>query len=867
MIQPSCFQISGRFLALSNVAPEVCFVWGADPLEHKGGFHNLSYDRNATFNSGLATNGSVKWGTTQARIYFLALGQAKARFQVKFPEIDWEFLQAVYGWSALQYQNWARGSLRLAIFRRGFYGYRTAPVILELTPGGHMIELRLIRDVRTLGAVAEPIIAVTIEVEIRRKPLTVDEESLLLPDVSRGKLGKVTHIQECPHRLIMEEPLDLSPYQIRPLIFRIYLGRRPQLTFSFRISYRMYREDNGVQETHLLQMNLGEVPIHQAQRLTYYNAGIVSYALLRPPPTECAFATWKESSNLPLIIALHGAGTSADSPRVREMLDGAYETCAWMLFPSGVTAWSGDDWYTWGAADIEAAVRAIPCWMENTGWGIPGISVNDWIVVGHSNGGMFVTWILVCQGAWFLATHYPDKVKAVAPVSGYSSIENYVPYDMWQSANPLLSSVLSRSRSSFKHELLLSNVVGITILQQHGALDDNVPAYHSRLMHDLLGQTPWPSFYVELPGQKHWFDGILTTPPLLTFYKENALVPLRSKIPVNFTLTIPPLGSITKYGICVDQLQSPDAYGELRVRRDIHEKIWYVRTVNIHRFHLTASILNLTEPVAVVFDDEDKHEVNFDRLGNWWFLKETLATWKVSNRTDWRGLDTRYGRQLGGMDVILRTADTFTIDMCSAGIEHLAVQISRNLIQYFAADSQISSQCGSVSSIPESSYQKASVGNVITLALEDDLPQSEHPSFPIRAYEGYLDLFQPCLQVNTDIQAGPKSSMKQKCQFHRIPYERGLGALFLRPLGNGRLELVVWGADVSGLEQATRLVPTLTGAGHPEFIVLSDNCRWKGHAGVYAAGHFDKSWQITSGSYIRGDAKNLVTTVPGHRPP
>ena len=74
--------------------------------------------------------------------------------------------------------------------------------------------------------------------------------------------------------------------------------------------------------------------------------------------------------------------------------------------------------------------------------------------------------------------------------------------------------------------------------------------------------------------------------------------------------------------------------------------------------------------------------------------------------------------------------------------------------------------------------------------------------------------------------------------------------MFLRPLEAQRLELVVWGFDLDGLEQAARLVPTLTGVGQPDFIVLSPQCRWKGYGAVYAAGFFDWSWQISLGSYI-----------------
>jgi hypothetical protein len=45
-----------------------------------------------------------------------------------------------------------------------------------------------------------------------------------------------------------------------------------------------------------------------------------------------------------VLVVLHGAGLEADSERVRHMLDASPELCAWLLFPSGVTSWSGDDW-------------------------------------------------------------------------------------------------------------------------------------------------------------------------------------------------------------------------------------------------------------------------------------------------------------------------------------------------------------------------------------------------------------------------------------------------------------------------------------------------------------------------------------------
>lgn len=187
-------------------------IWGADPLEYHGGFHNISYNAEATFSSALTTNGTVKWSLVRADISNIHPGKARAKISLSFPEIDWALLQYVYGWSALQYQSWARGVLEvsepngqtIALFVSGllefsvdgkryfggdFYNYRRVPVILHLSQGQHIMNLRLIRDVRVLGATNEPAIEIMVEAEERRELLSVDQGSLLVSDISLGKLG------------------------------------------------------------------------------------------------------------------------------------------------------------------------------------------------------------------------------------------------------------------------------------------------------------------------------------------------------------------------------------------------------------------------------------------------------------------------------------------------------------------------------------------------------------------------------------------------------------------------------------------------------------------------------------------------------
>lgn len=83
-----------------------------------------------------------------------------------------------------------------------------------------------------------------------------------------------------------------------------------------------------------------------------------------------------------------------------------------------------------------------------------------------------------------------------------------------------------------------------------------------------------------------------------------------------------------------------------------------------------------------------------------------------------------------------------------------------------------------------------------------------------------------------------------------FPLEVGMGAIFLRPLLDERLELVVWGFDKQGLRHAARLMPMLTGVGQPDFVVVSKRCAWEGAAGVLAMGSFDTFWKVSEASFV-----------------
>lgn len=871
-------------------------AWGADPLEYHGGFRSLQYNENSTFKSSLAFNATVSWSTTNAQLSDPDTEYASADLSVMFPDIGWAFLQQVYGWSALQRQDWARGEIivqpdpqqkptkkTLAFHARGvleywidethywggdFYGYGRAPLVLHLNPGVHRIDIRLVRDVRAHGGITDvPSIDVKLELENARPGLSQGSD-VLLADVLNDETGPlaspymsvilrndmemdhafITRVSAthnlCEAMLVKNESITIAPGQSRPVAFKV--GCIPGTSWQGEIELAFGYEQatvNGSGDTkpekRVLEVSAFPwVPksIYEPHKITFMHpGGIVSYAILRPPSQNALCADTGPDVKLPIFIGLHGAGLEADNDMVAHALDPLPDLCAWVLFPTGVTPWSGDDWHTWGFADFEAAVAAIPKWIEHVEWTGPGVDIERWLVAGHSNGG---------QGTWYALTHRPDKVIAAAPVSGYSSIQNYVPYTFWHNADPGKKAILEASLSSYKHELLLENAKGIPVLQQHGSEDDNVPAYHSRLLNQLAQQAGAESDYVEMPGKPHWWNGVMTTYPLSAFFERHLSAHTAAQnVPVNlrnFTLVVAnPANFGPKHGVEVLLLATPGQLGKIELIHDPLTLACAFTTNNIRAFRIPRYF---SECSAVSVDN-----VAFTMEAANVFSKDGFVTlWKEPSTLVWTCLSEmalqsfppswmRWGRQLGGIDSILRSNGTIQI---ASGGKHLetdrvALQMSRNLCQYFGADTEMQEY-------HESEHHGDATdesGNIITVVIGESPPRSllnvdhaiQHPAKD-RLYV-----------------VGPHGELHG---YHTSNGMYGLVAIYLRPLPNERLELVVWGADKESLEVAARLVPMMTGTGQPDFVIADRRMLWKGLEGALALGFFDEMWNVSMSAHL-----------------
>ena len=169
----------------------------------------MEYDEKAQYDSSLGLNGAVSWSrhavhqkcdAANAALASDSLAALTAEVTVNFPDINWKFLQSVYGWPALQWQGWARGSLNLCgqerrkillnienilefwldgehYFGGDYFEDARAPYVFKLEPGHHRIDIRLIREVRSMGSLGSCI-------SFRIVASLVEEDLIFLPQSS-----------------------------------------------------------------------------------------------------------------------------------------------------------------------------------------------------------------------------------------------------------------------------------------------------------------------------------------------------------------------------------------------------------------------------------------------------------------------------------------------------------------------------------------------------------------------------------------------------------------------------------------------------------------------------------------------------------
>ncbi|CAG8492394.1 12560_t:CDS:10, partial [Gigaspora rosea] len=643
--------------------------FGADPLEAYGGFKNLSFSETQSFPSELADNGTVKWST-------ILTNMDGSVGPVHFKNMRWKFNRDPFGWAINQFQMWARGYFELLNSdlkdesdsipvlvqcqnigdfyvddRRLFgdwYGYRKSWHVLYLRPGKHVINVRLVNEIRIFGGSIPPNTQFRCfirKLELSQVGAMVLDRTVLVPDLVDGFLAgnfisiailntqekswiTVLQVNVINNNVNMTASLTcgktiadskvgirIAPSQQRNIKICLNIESKVPngMPLSFQLQFLVLSQtEKRIAYWHKItevisirNKNFGDV-----YKFTFKDFdATVQYAMAIPPLGPC------HPHKCPVLVALHGAGVETES----EFWVNAYkrQQSAWVLFPSGRTPW-GYDWHGPSLKNIQTTIKAL----EKFRPGVPKhqnsffLPDSDRLLIsGHSNGG---------QGAWFFMTHFPDSVIAGTPAAAFTKIQSYVPY-YWNSdahLDPILKGILESSIAEYNNDLYTTNVVGIPILARTGADDDNVPPLHSRMLVRLVDEhsrDPQAIKLSEIPGQGHWFDNVMSDDVMQEFMSENLKFNnLNNSCSKKFTIT----------------LLNPASFGSklhVRIEKSLNGRtIWYIKTSNIRRFKFVNNLKYQAESLsAEKFIIDGKHfgsngfllDGHFQKYKNKWVFR------------------------------------------------------------------------------------------------------------------------------------------------------------------------------------------------------------------------------------------------------
>ncbi|KAJ7684731.1 hypothetical protein DFH06DRAFT_1277353 [Mycena polygramma] len=822
-------------------------------------------DLTRTWPSSYADNGLVGWSTTQAT--------PDGDLKVSFPNIRWSDLRATEGWAALQHHAVLRTTLtlyptgadalpapRLLVqLIQGSYiaivpasgsdtssppewhagniyeMQRTLPRAIELptppsatSPTTYHVFVSGDYEIRLFGDLAVPVqsIKLTIDVESTADLARLESTQDVLPDFVDGYafgdavgvgvrcLGGwwnvIGAVVSSPSGAISVELLrntTIAPSQTRIVPLRI-VQKAPFREALFEVKLTL-TSDTAKDLTLTVPLAVKHLPSWSAN----LSAITGSYFYAKEMPT--AFSAFppllenvKGQEPQPPILCLHGAGVDIVSETF--WIDSLpQQQHSWLVTPSGRTPW-GLDWHgpsaedAWGSVDALAEILdANPAWHTR--------KVKDGTPValmGHSNGG---------QGAWYLASRFPDRVLGVVPAAGYIKSQAYVSLLMSRSAHfidPAVRAILESSLTPDDNDLFLSNLVDTPVLAIHGGSDENVPTWHSREYVSVL--KAWNAANVtfrEDPEQLHWYPSVLKNDQVQAFLVD--VLSRRRSRSSTFTLTVAvPAESGSLHGFNIERLGIPGRLGRLTVDALDDNKL-RVLTSNVDRLSVLAHMWDQIESLHV-----DKSVLVLSpqlRAGG-------VITFESDGHRGWKTTSQKTTVQASARaQSFLSTTAPFrlvVLDDSRRPDLSLALRIAHDLNAYHRLDAEV---IPSYKHFQERLSKNTVAGNILIIGntVSPSLANMlESPKTPFHSENGLLTLKDTLLD------------------------EPGLGVLFLHPHPHDvdSKMLFLLSTDASGLERAGRLFPIRTGVTVPDWLITSGRADHTGAGGVLGAGVWGTHW-------------------------
>ncbi|KDQ60583.1 hypothetical protein JAAARDRAFT_76873 [Jaapia argillacea MUCL 33604] len=825
---------------------------------------NLSepIDYNKTWMSAYADGGYVTWST--------ALSNANGDLKVSFPNIRWASLRATEGWAALQHHAVLRSTLtvyppenqmsdvgnppRLLVdlvqgafftilpssvedrvgltpewFTGNIYAMErpmpqnvrlptapsvTAPTKYDIFINGDY-EIRLFGDPRGYGSdVPIQSISISVGIEIPTEKAVWEPSHDVTCDFLEGyafgnalgiglrsisgwwtvtdaKLREQSDAIEISHL----KKMRLAPTQTRVIPLEISQSK-PFTGTELHVDLIVTCGDSSTVVS-------ATIPIKQHSMWTVSRYSVIkaSYFFAESNPTPFLVippAQPNDGEPRPPILALHGAGVDIiEMPFWSEALP--RQSHSWVIMPTGRTSW-GMDWHGPSTQDVWQSLAALTTILDRRHEWHPWRLKQDTkvLVLGHSNGG---------QGAWYLASRYPDRVVAVAPAAGYIKSQAYVPLTQSRSGHfidPALRSILESSLTPDDNDLFLSNLAEIPLLAIHGGDDDNVPVWHSRAALDVV-KTWNPAgnaSYQEDPGQPHWYPSAFTSSVVLHFLENNLQRPA-IHTPSEFTLTVSiPAESHSLHGWRIESIRTPGRLARLAIRSKGGDIL--VQTTNVRSFSIDQGIYL----ISTININVDGNRVLFGTQSE----GKKIVRFVLDNNRTWmldRSNDASLRLQASGrFSAIFTSNASLVLVVPSSTLESRALSVALRVAHDLALFHKLDVDILSDSEIMEKVRGDAlGGGNVIVIG---------QPGTAFMAH---------CLKNHASFELDGRTL---RLQGHSLN-EGDLGQYL-----NANAE------DSVGLERAARAFPIRTGITVPDWILLGKDADRLGAGGVLGAGLWDE---------------------------
>lgn len=467
------------------------------------------------------TGGWTKWQRVKV--------DSTGRLATSYPDVDWEFLQDFYGFSALYNSGYAYCEIRVPRKCRAL----ALPMGCSFSINGRSC----MGDVYSSGIVEMPVVldkgrnriwlylggAGDDRVSFKLVPADDDCRLVLkdatLPDlVYRGENS--TLVGALPVSNTTEDWLEEAKLIVGGGAFKLDTLSIPpvaplnfyKVPFEFELKETL--PDSIPGDSVMLPVSLiwegGRTDASLKLRcrkpdesrketfISQIDSSVQYYGLLPPK-------NYDPEKKYPLIFSLHGAGVeAAGQVDAYTQKDWAFVACPTNRRPFGF------DWQDWGRLD---ALEVLGTVKERY-----PINPDRVQLTGHSMGG---------HGTWHIGLTHPDLFASASPEAGWTNHELYAPWT-WQKsaifAEPWQLEVRNQALRGDNQLARLENASNLPLFILQGGADDNVPAFQARLYAARLQQLGFDYRYVEVPGKPHWWadSGVacVNWPAIMTFMQE-----------------------------------------------------------------------------------------------------------------------------------------------------------------------------------------------------------------------------------------------------------------------------------------------------------------------------------------------------------